>query len=256
MKFYTNVTKKLCTVTITAAALCCSFLPVSAQEDTTAAPTLAEKLVALKEQHDAARNTFEEVHENVEFVKNANAKDAPDSQGVVVETIEKGEKGILLGKNNYASWQVEVDGEVVYVNKHVITVEEAKEEPVKEEAKAQQEEAVQEETTVVNTYNTGWTGQRLTAQAGAIMGPTGRETYYNLPMDGVISIMRSMGNNDPYWVREDGVKMLGNYVIVAANLNVFPRGSLVECSLGTAIVCDTGGFAAANPYALDIATAW
>ena len=75
-------------------------------------------------------------------------------------------------------------------------------------------------------------------------------------MSGVISIMRGIGNNDQYWVRSDGVKMLGDYVMVAANLNIRPRGSLVETSLGTGIVCDTGGFAAVNPTQLDIAVNW
>ena len=42
----------------------------------------------------------------------------------------------------------------------------------------------------------------------------------------------------------------------AANLNVHPRGSLVETSMGTAIVCDTGGFAYSNSTQLDIATTW
>ena len=50
--------------------------------------------------------------------------------------------------------------------------------------------------------------------------------------------------------------MLGSYVMVAANLSVHPRGSLVPTSLGTGIVCDTGGFAASNPNQLDIATSW
>lgn len=68
--------------------------------------------------------------------------------------------------------------------------------------------------------------------------------------------MRAMGNNDEYWVREDGVKMLGDYVMVAAHLGIRPRGSIVETSLGKGIVCDTGGFAHGNPTQLDIATAW
>ncbi len=107
-----------------------------------------------------------------------------------------------------------------------------------------------------NTYSKTWDGDVLTASAGVVYGPTGKETYYNLDMSGVVEIMRSMGNTDEYWVREDGVKMLGDYVMVAANLDKFPRGSLVECSLGTAIVCDTGSFAAANPTQLDIAVTW
>ena len=101
-----------------------------------------------------------------------------------------------------------------------------------------------------------WNGSVLTPSAGVNYGPSGKETYYNLDMSGVVSIMRGMGNNDNYWVRSDGAKMLGNYVMVAANLNVHPRGSLVETSLGTGIVCDTGGFAYGNSTQLDIATSW
>ena len=75
-------------------------------------------------------------------------------------------------------------------------------------------------------------------------------------MSGVVSIMRAMGNYDEYWVRSDGVKMLGPYVMCAANLSLRPRGSLVQSSLGMAIVCDTGGFASVHPDRLDIAVAW
>lgn len=101
-----------------------------------------------------------------------------------------------------------------------------------------------------------WNGQKLTPQAGSIMGPSGKETYYNLDMSGVVRIMRSMGNKDKYWVRGDGVKMLGKYVMVAANLQLRPRGSHIQTSLGMGIVCDTGGFAAHNATQLDIATNW
>ena len=104
-----------------------------------------------------------------------------------------------------------------------------------------------------------YTGSVLTAWGGVNYGPSGKETYYNLPMNGVVSIMRDCGFSEeeyPYWVREDGVKMLGPYVMVAANLSVHPRGTTVECSLGTALVCDTGGFAESNPTQLDIATDW
>lgn len=68
-----------------------------------------------------------------------------------------------------------------------------------------------------------------------------KETYYNLPMGGVVSIAKSMGIQGEYWVRADGVKMYGDYVMVAANLSQFPRGSIVSTSLGTGIVLDTGG---------------
>ena len=63
-------------------------------------------------------------------------------------------------------------------------------------------------------------------------------------------------NNDNYWVREDGAKMLGDYVIVAADLNKYPRGSIVDTSLGQGIVCDTGSFTQNSDTQLDIATDW
>lgn len=101
-----------------------------------------------------------------------------------------------------------------------------------------------------------WKGPVLSKSRGTITGPSGKETYYNLNMNGVVNIMRRMGNTDEYWVRDDGVKMLGDYIMVAANLNVHPRGSLVDTSLGKAIVCDTGGFAYSNPHQIDIAVTW
>ena len=104
-----------------------------------------------------------------------------------------------------------------------------------------------------------WRGAILTAQAGTIQGPSGKETYYNINMSGVVRIMRGLGFSEsefPYWIRPDGVKMFGNYVMCACNLSVHPRGSLVETSLGTGICVDTGGFAKHNPTQIDIATSW
>lgn len=102
-----------------------------------------------------------------------------------------------------------------------------------------------------------WTGSKLTAYKGVNYGPSGKETYYNLPMNGVISIMRSMGNTDKYWVRSDGCKMLGDYIMVAADLSKHPRGSIIQTSLGEAIVADTGDFVKnGSGVSVDIATAW
>lgn len=116
-----------------------------------------------------------------------------------------------------------------------------------------------EETTKSSSSNSSWSGPILTRSAGTVNGPSGKETYYNLDMSGVVSIMRNLGydsTNYPYWVRSDGCKMLGDYIMCAANLSVHPRGTLVLSSLGTCIVCDTGGFAYSNSTQLDIATTW
>jgi len=102
-------------------------------------------------------------------------------------------------------------------------------------------------------------GKKLNKVDGTCEGPSGHETYYNLNMSGVVSIMRSNGYSEeeyPYWVREDGVKMLGDYVMVAAAFSIRPRGTIVPTSLGEGIVCDTGGFATRNQYQLDIAVNW
>ena len=110
-----------------------------------------------------------------------------------------------------------------------------------------------------NHYNlphVTWTGPVLTKSKGVNYGPIGKETYYNLPMGGVVRTMRNLGYSEseyPYWVRSDGCKMLGDYIIVAANLNHFPRGTILECSLGWAIVCDTGYLGWNH---LDLATQW
>ena len=99
----------------------------------------------------------------------------------------------------------------------------------------------------------------LTKSGGVFDGPSGRETYYNLPMGRCISIMRDMGygvEDYPYWVREDGAKMLGEYVMCAAELNSRPKGTILETSLGMAIVVDTGSFAVSNPTGIDLATDW
>ena len=46
------------------------------------------------------------------------------------------------------------------------------------------------------------------------------------------------------------------YVIVAAQLDRYPRCTIVETSLGLGKVYDTGGFALVNPEQFDLATDW
>ncbi len=106
----------------------------------------------------------------------------------------------------------------------------------------------------------GWSpdpdGSVLTVSGGVNYYYDQKETYYNLNMDGVVSIAHDLGIEGEYWIREDGCKMLGDYIMIAADLSVHPRGSLVPTSLGMGIVVDTGGFAAANPTQVDIAVNW
>lgn len=119
--------------------------------------------------------------------------------------------------------------------------------------------AAEERAKAFTSVPVSYSGQVLTPAAGRINGPSGQETYYNLPMEGVIRNMRDLGFDEvnyPYAVRSDGVKTFGGYVMVAANLAIRPKGTIVATSLGAGIVCDTGGFALVNSTQLDIAVAW
>lgn len=106
------------------------------------------------------------------------------------------------------------------------------------------------------TTSTKWSGQKLTKNAGTVIGPSGKEVYYNMNMTKVIEAAQSRGISGSFWVREDGVKMLGNYIMTAVSYDVHPYGSTFETSLGTAIAVDTGGFATTNPTMIDIAVRW
>lgn len=96
-------------------------------------------------------------------------------------------------------------------------------------------------------------GSVLTPEAGINYYNGILETYYNLPMQGVVEWMHSLGYGGEYWIRSDGVKMLGDYIMVAADYGWMPKGSIVQTSLGTGIVCDTGG---GGWYWFDIAVTW
>lgn len=96
----------------------------------------------------------------------------------------------------------------------------------------------------------------LNSYDGVFYGPSGKESFYNLNMSGVVRRMRTLGYTYPYWVRNDGVKMLGDYVMVAADLSIRPKGTVLPTSLGQAIVCDTGEFVHYDRMALDVAVDW
>lgn len=98
----------------------------------------------------------------------------------------------------------------------------------------------------------------LTRSSGVFYGPSGKETYYNLPMGNCINIMRDLGysvEQYPFWVREDGCKMLGYYVMIAANTNIYPKGTILQTSMGKGIVVDHC-VAAERSNVIDITVTW
>ncbi len=128
--------------------------------------------------------------------------------------------------------------------------------PVEEVVIETEDLGVEVFTEETSNYQIAWDGQKLSPQTGAVYGPSGKETYYNLDMSGIVSIARNQGIEGDYWVREDGAKMYGSYIICACGFDVRPRGTLVETSLGTGICLDTGGFAYTDPYQVDLAVTW
>lgn len=125
-----------------------------------------------------------------------------------------------------------------------------------EKARAEAQKASSNTSSGTSESSSAWNGKKLSPSSGSITGPSGKETYYNLPMDGVIKILKGAGIPGDYWVRSDGVKMYGSYVLVAADQSLHPLGSIVETSLGQGIVGDTGTFIYKNHTQIDIAVTW
>lgn len=146
--------------------------------------------------------------------------------------------------DNINNYKDEMQQEIDSIYQDIESVEIAK-------AEAKQKKQVRYTPTIAYASTDG-----LTKQAGVNYYGEQKETYYNLNMSRVVSNAQGNGLDGEYWVREDGAKMFGDYVIVAANQEVHPYGSTVETSMGTGIVLDTGGFASGNPTQVDIATDW
>lgn len=101
----------------------------------------------------------------------------------------------------------------------------------------------------------------LTRSGGTFKdGPSGIETWYNLNMNRCVEIMRANGYDEEtynVWIREDGAKMFGPYVMCAANVNLRPKGTILETSLGMAIVVDKCSRAHTEiPTLVDLAVDW
>ena len=116
------------------------------------------------------------------------------------------------------------------------------------------EPVYEEPTTTAAPVVYSWDGGILTPSKGVNAGPSGTETYYNWDMTIPVQVLRQRGYVGEVWVRSDGCKMFGDYIMCAAHYEIYPYGSLVESSLGTCIVCDTGNYP--ELYWLDIAVTW
>ena len=180
--------------------------------------------------------------------------DAPNEAGAAIASPLFNEEIHVIGTNDLTYWKVSYGGVTGYMD-HGKLMDEMYVEPEPEpepEPVPEPEPAV----TAAPMASPAWDGSVLTPWMGVNYGPSGKETYYNLNMNGVIALMQAAGYYAEYWVRDDGVKMYGDYVMAACGFDVRPRGTIVETSLGTAICADTGTFSYSDPYQIDIAVNW
>ena len=97
----------------------------------------------------------------------------------------------------------------------------------------------------------------LTKRGGVNYYNGHKETWYDLDMKRIVKKAKDKGVPGDYWVSDDGLKMYGRFVIVAADFDVHPYGSVVLTSLGVpGMVLDTGKFTETDPEQIDIATDW
>ena len=116
------------------------------------------------------------------------------------------------------------------------------------EAEAAEKKKALEQQQQQQTYSAPSGGGVLTPSSGVNWFNGCKETYYNLNMSGVVANAKNMGIEGDYWVRGDGVKMYGGYVIVAAQMD---KGTIIDTSLGAGIVLDW-----CPAGTIDIAVSW
>ena len=93
----------------------------------------------------------------------------------------------------------------------------------------------------------------LTAKLGTIQYNGHTESWYDLPMGTVVQRAQDMGIHCEYWIRDDGVKMFGPWVIVAAHPSKI-KYTRIDTSLGEGIILDT--HEKLDKELIDIATTW
>ena len=115
------------------------------------------------------------------------------------EMVENAEKQIKLKAEKIEN-QKAIEGAVILAKEFIIEENNEVEEIV--EVEIETEETISEETSSEEEPSE-WQGEVLNAYIGVVQGPSGKETYYNLPMEGVIYLMKSLGYDYEYWVREE-----------------------------------------------------
>lgn len=168
-----------------------------------------------------------------------NVRTQPNTDSTILGTLEEGDRIKVIGKVKGTDFvQIKYKKKNAYVCKDYLSEE--KPQPS------------------VETYL--WSGTKINRSNGTVSGPSGKETYYNLPMGGVIRIMRDRGYSEseyPYWVNESGCKCLGSYIMIAADTSRYPKGTIMPTTLGMGIVADHCASAASYSGTwIDLAVTW
>lgn len=190
--------------------------------------------LSIKVLSDGSDDIFEDTQYTAYCMEGTDVLLRPSEDSAVYTELTRNTELTVTGVNHTGYARVEIDGETYYVSSSDLS----------------------ESKIYVTKEYPLWNGPVLTPGSGTIVGPSGKETYYNLDMSVCVRNAIATGAEGEYWVREDGVKMLGDYVMVAADYSIRPRGTILPTSLGMGIVVDTGSFILSNQYQIDIAVAW
>lgn len=171
---------------------------------------------------------------------------------LVISFIFLGMQAVSLGYTMYLNHNIEQHTEtvtektIIIEHRYIETIQKYPEDIIEES----EEEIFEEiEEKVLPTLV-------LSERLGRVQGPQEEETWYNLPMDAVIRKMRELGYSDndyPYYVTDNGIKMLGDFIMVAADTSKYPKGTVVQTSLGQGMVCDKHE---TDSDVIDIAVDW
>lgn len=212
-----------------------------------------------------AEGAFEEQTEEKEYTlgwvtTNVNVREAPSMNAEVLEVY------VYNTEIEYAEYddewaEIKYEDDIAYIAKDFISDEKNPEVIIEEKSPEviveEKTESITPTTQAVSTNPApAYQGSILTKSSGVNYGPNGKETYYNLPMNGCIYYMQQLGYNYEYWVRSDGCKMYGDYIMIATNTNIRPKGTILQTSLGLGIVCDHCEAAEGTLNQIDIAVVW
>lgn len=103
-----------------------------------------------------------------------------------------------------------------------------------------------------------WKGDKLSKDKRELQGPSGNESSTNEEIAELVKKAKDAGIEGEYKVDDNGIKYLGNKVIVFANQKLNGRhfGDTIDTSLGEGIVLGEAGVGTKDPTQIKIAVDW